>query len=115
MMSVEKVLERNVASNDAGESEGTGQSTDRTPHRMSLWVRDSESWTDSVTYWSVDSCVIRVINERLVENKTLVLCKQRQNRPGDTQQTGAAHKDAAVKTTIQAVHAIYQLLWIYYS
>lgn len=36
-------------------------------------LRDSESWTDSVTYWSVDSCVVRVINERLVENKTLVL------------------------------------------
>lgn len=36
-------------------------------------VRDSESWTDRVTYWSVHSCVVRVINERLVENKTLVL------------------------------------------
>lgn len=35
-VSGKKVLERNVASNDAGESEGTGQSTDRTPHRMSL-------------------------------------------------------------------------------
>ena len=35
--------------------------------------RGGESWTDTVTYCCVDSCVVRVINERLVENKTLVL------------------------------------------
>lgn len=28
---------------------------------------------DRITYWRVRSCVVRVINERLVENKTLVL------------------------------------------
>lgn len=63
-------------------------------------VRDSESWTDSVTYWSVDSCLVRVINERLVENKTLVLLwaetkQARRHTANDPHRskTGLSHKD----------------------
>lgn len=51
----------------------SGQNLPIQENQVQVLVRDSESRTDRVTYWGVDSCVVRVINERLVENKTLVL------------------------------------------
>lgn len=67
---------------DTGDSEGTGHQLNRTAHTQDECDRVSKSGRSkrateraeqTVTYWGVDSCVVRVINEPLVENKTLVL------------------------------------------
>lgn len=88
-------------------------------------VGEWESWTDSVTYWSGDSCVVRVINEPFVENKTLVLlgAKTKQTRRHTHQMILRNHKQAFYIMSWQQLwvspfticsHFGFQCLWLNY-